>query len=86
MIHVSGAFSQPRYSTSLGNVPMDLTIKDYRVVNVIGKIRNTEEIKSYEPVTIQNILNSKTQYGDYNYYLRKCITYRYMKFKLAYSH
>lgn len=65
MVHVSGAFSQKRYSKSLGNVPMDLTIKDYTVVNVIGKIREYEETKIYEPVTIQNILNSKTQYGNY---------------------
>ncbi|XP_029177157.1 uncharacterized protein LOC114945213 [Nylanderia fulva] len=52
VVHVSGAFSQKRYSKSLGNVPMDLTIKDYTVVNVIGKIREYEETKIYEPVTI----------------------------------
>lgn len=54
---------------------MDLTIKDYTVLNVIGKIRDCEEIKSYKPVIIQNILNSKTQYGDYNFHLRGGSTY-----------
>lgn len=54
---------------------MDLTIKDYTVVNVIGKVRDTEEIKSYESVTIQNILNSKTKYGNCNCHFFKYTMY-----------
>jgi len=49
---------------------MDLTIKDYTIVNVIRKIRNSEEMQSYTLIDIQNILNFPTKYGKYNFFLK----------------
>lgn len=46
---------------------MDLTIKDYTIVNVIGKIRDLEEI-NYTLIDIENVLNSTTKYGNHNLY------------------